>query len=180
MKKVVKFFSIFLLSFLFAFSGCMYTSPEAAMEGIGIGHSQRERIEADGCYFYYTTVSYHVENAGELGDWICEVTPVQKNEIGMWHATVDPRSYVVHAEGGSETVAYLVTEEVNGIYHNFLIPEFQWEEEVSLPDGIPSDYAFVHVHGKDVEIFKHSYFVTYAEVKEFTLSGIKFTVGAET
>ncbi len=154
--------------------GTRYT-PEDAMEAVGVGHSKQERIEADGCYFYYQTVSEFFENPGQIGQWLYTVTPVRKNEAGMWYASPDPRSYIVKTEDGT-AVGSIIPLEVNGNYHNFFIPEYVGNESVSLPDALPGNYESVVVDGNGIELYKHCYFVTKQEVRAFEIGDVKLLV----
>ncbi len=175
MKKYV--ILCFTLLLVFSLTGCYYhLSPEAAMEGIGIGHSNQERIEADGCYFYYQTVADNYENAGEIGDWLYTVTPVRKGDIGMWYASPDPRSYIVKAEENDKSVGSIASVKLNGKYHNFFIPFFENNDPVTLPDELPNNYETITFNSNELTLFKHSYFVTDEAVKEFEIGGLKFIV----
>ncbi len=175
MRKTVFIYLVLMLAF--SLTGCFYySSPESAMEAIGIGNSKQERIEVDGCYFYYQTVADNFENSGDIGEWLYMVTPVRKSDFGMWYASSDPHSYIVKAVETDNSVGSIVSVELNGEYHNFFIPNFENNDPVTLPEELPSNYETVTFEGKEIELFKHTYFVTGQEVKAFEISGIKFAV----
>ncbi len=157
--------------------GGVRPSPEAAMEAVGIGASQKARIDVGGGYVYYTTVADHYENAGDIGEWIAEVTPVRKNGIGMWYATPDPRSHMVYTKGDGQSVGTLITVEADGRYHNFFIPFFEGNDPVTLPKGLPGGYDTVWIDGEAHTLRYHSYFVTDAAVNAFEMGGATLVVG---
>ncbi len=187
MNKTIKIILTVLLSIVLTVNlvGCGITgfvswvwggvrfTPEEAMEAVGIGASKQERIEAEDCYFYYETIADNYESAGESADWIYTVTPVKKQN-GMWSASTNPRSHVVYTNG--EGVGTIISYEINGKYHNFIIPFVTGGETATLPNGFPIIYDKVAVNGIEINLFKHSYFVTDIEVKEFEISGTEFTV----
>ncbi len=187
MNKAVKIFLVllFALTLAVALIGCGVSwvwggarfFPKDAMEAVSIGAGKQEHIVADSCYFYYRTVADEYGAVGELDGWICQVTPVKQNGIGMWSADPDSRGRLVYTEDVAESIAALVVVESNGKYHNFLIPFFVYGEAPSLPEGFPSVCNKICVNDAEYELFKHSYFVTEAEVTEFEIDGKSFTVG---
>ena len=153
-------------------------SPDAAMEAIGIGHSQRERIEGEDCYFYYSTFADRYYEGDHLGDWICDVTPVEKNGL-LWNATPEPRGEFVYSDGEQETVGYFYCFEVDGRYHNFLIPDVGGTNPPSFHAALADGYTHVCVNGEQIEVFKHSYFVTDAPVEALEINGTRMVVGRQ-
>lgn len=154
-------------------------SPEDAMEAVSLGSSQRERIEVEGCYFYYTTLADDYETSADsnMADCIQHVTPVTKNNIGMWHAVTRPSSYPVYIEGTENYVGSFVVEELDGVYHNFFIPSVGGTNPPTLPDILADGYSVITVDGEDIELFNHSYFTTETEVVKFEINGTKLVVG---
>ncbi len=175
MKKLSAF--CLVLALVLSLSGCFYhSSPDAAMEAVGIGSSQRARFGVDGCYFYYQTVADNFDNPGQIGDWLYVVTPVRKGDLGLWYASPDPRSYVVKSAAEGKAVGTLVPVQVNGDYHNFFIPFFEGNDPVALPQGLPRSYDRVTVGGQEIELFQHAYFVTQEAVETFEIGGMAFVV----
>ena len=151
-------------------------SPEAAMEAVGIGASEAERIEGDGVYFYYHTIAEMYSDLDNMTDWIYSVTPVRQNGIGMWYASPDPRSYSVYLEGESEWIGSFVFVEIDGTFHNFFLPAVLNTEPSSLSEALSEDYTSVTVRGQTIDVFKHSYFVTEDEVAFFDINGTTFVI----
>ncbi len=151
-------------------------TPDDAMEAVGIGASEQPRIATDNTYYYYETIS-DIYGEHPFGDWIIYITPVEQNDIGMWYAITNPRSEFVYIEGDTEAVADFFSFEEDGKYHNFLIPHFTWGDSPALPDAFPKDYNKLSIGDVELDMFRHSYFVTVIEVEEFEIDGVKFTIG---
>ena len=154
-------------------------SPEDAMEAVSLGSSERERIEVEGCYFYYTTIGddYEISEDSNMADCIQYVTPVIKNNIGMWNAVTRPSSHPVYIEGTETYVGSFIAEKLDGAYHNFFIPSVGGTNSPTLPDTLADGYSVITVDGEDIELFKHSYFTTETEVVKFEINGTKLVVG---
>lgn len=154
-------------------------SPEDAMEAVSLGSSQWEKIETEDCHFYYRTIAdcYEVSAESNMADRIYYVTPVTKTKIGMWRATPDPRSLPVYSEGTKTAVARLVSVESDGSYHNFLIPVIDGTEPPSLPDALAKSCFEIIIDGREVELFRQSYFTTDTEVYKFEINGRTLVVG---
>ena len=146
-------------------------SPEAAMEAVSLGSSEWERIESEDCYFYYRTFEDRYETSEDMSDWICDVTPVRKNGIGMWYASPDPGGYEVCMEGTETKVGYFIPIEVDGVYHNFFLPSTGGTNPPTLPALLSDGYTNAVVDGREHELFKHSYFVTESAVEKFEING---------
>ena len=168
-----------IISFVSWVWGGTRFSPEDAMEAVSLGSSERARIEAKGCYFYYTTIAddYEASADSNMADCIQHVTPVTKNSIGMWHAVTRPSRYPIYIEGTEAYVGSLVVEELDGVYHNFFLPSVGGANPPTLPDAFADGYTVITVDGEDIELFKHSYFTTETEVVKFEINGTVFTVG---
>ncbi len=151
-------------------------SPEEAMEAVGIGASKQEYIEIEDCRFYYQTTADCFESCGELADWIYGVTPVKKKNR-MWSANPNPRSYPAYTDGAEESIVAVIPVEVNGKYHNFLIPDYIGGDTVSLPEAFPRTCTEITVNESKLALFRHSYFVTDEPVSEFEIDGIRFKIG---
>ncbi len=165
------------LLLILSLASCGYISPDAAMEGVGIGHSAQPRIEADGVYFYYWTVAENLSDPGEYGDWIYNVIPVERTGVGLWHPITRPDSYPLYAAGTEEMVGALYVYELDGTNHNFFIPYFEGNDPdpVTLPAALPADYNTVTVDGQELELTHHAYFTTETEVHELTVGDVTLT-----
>lgn len=153
-------------------------SPEEAMEAVGIGSSRRERIEAEGCCFYYETFADCYESCGDsdMSDCIRYVTPVVKTGFGMWHAITKPRKSLVYIDGTESEVGFFISHEVSGVYHNFFIPSDGGTNPPTFPDVLGEGCSSVTVNGEGTELFRHSYFVTETAVAQFEINGAKLVI----
>ncbi len=190
MKKTLKIILIILLVVALGISmvGCgiigfvswvwggVRFSPDAAMEAIGIGHSQQERVEGEDCYFYYSTFADRYYEGEDMDDWICAVTPVERSGWFMWNATPDPRGEFVYIEGTQQQMGLLVCVEADGKFYNFFLISDGNTNPPSFPDPLADGYTHVTVNGEQLEMFKHSYFVTDAEVEAFEINGTRLVV----
>ncbi len=158
--------------------GGMRFSPEAAIEAVGLHSSEKPRIEAGDCYFYYDTFEGYdrFQASEDKSDWIAYVTPVMKNEFGLWYARPKPHTNTVYIDGTEEDVGYIIPVEADGVYHNFFIPNLYGTDTLTLHDCLSDGYSCVVVEGQEIELFKHSYFVTENAVESFEINGTKFTV----
>ena len=111
-----------------------------------------------------------------MADCIQRVTPVTKNNIGMWHAVTRPNGYPVYVEGTDTYVGHLIVEEIDGVYHNFFIPSLGGTNPPTLPDFLADGYSVITVNGESIELYKHSYFTTEFAVEEFEINGTKLVV----
>ena len=170
--------SLLLVGFVSWVWGGNRFSPEAAMEAVGLGSSQQERIEVAGGYFYYTTVAddYEISADSNMTDCISHVTPVIKNNVGMWRAVAQPQTYPVYIEGTETYVGQLVVETIDGVHHNFFIPSLGGTNPPTFPDVLADGYSVIAVEGQDLELFKHSYFTTETEVIGFEINDTAFIV----
>lgn len=148
-------------------------SPEAAMEAVSLGSSQRQHIKAENCYFYYETFDECYYEAENYSDWICDVTLVRKDAvgaIGMWYAEPNPRGYTVYEKETNESAGFLLSVEEGGKYHNFFIPSVISSDPLAFPDFLSEGYNAITVGGAKTELFCHSYFVTETKLGEFEIN----------
>lgn len=159
--------------------GGMRFSPEAAMEAVSIDSSQMEYIQADGCRFYYQTLSDvdTESDLGEMEDCIGNVRPVLKSKLGMWYAVTRPESLPIRAEGDETVIGKLVQTELDGEYHNFIIPFLAGYDRYTEENAFASGYTDITLDGESTELFKHSYFITECEVDDFYIADQRFTIG---
>lgn len=143
-------------------------TPEAAVEAISLGYSNNQYFEADDYRFYYRTLADD--------DWICDVTPVSRNAIGMYTATADPRSYPIIVEETGEYAGELITFESENCYYNFYIPPTNGYDPEAIPDFVKAEYDGVIVNGEEIELYKRSYFITETDIDEFEINEIVLSV----
>ena len=184
MKKVLNKLIVFsiLLSMLFSFSSCGFGvawvwggirfTPDDAIEAVSLGKSQNEKIQTDDYTFY-------IETFLDKDDWLENVYPVTKTDLGMYHAITRLGQYTqgVYIGADLKLVGRLITLEGENAFYHFFIPEVEDYDPLVLPPELPTDYNSIVIEGKEIEVYKHSYFVTKNLFKTFSIDSIKFQVG---
>lgn len=167
---VIALIAFGMIAFVYwVFIGARFT-PKAAMEGMSLGSSDWERIEIDGSYFYLDT-----EDGKE--DWICGVVPVEKTEIGLWAAHPRYPKRTITIPGSDKFAGYIISVEGKDCWYNFYIPPISGYDPESIPEFVTDGYDSVTAEGREIEVYKHCYFITKEKIKEFEINGVKLVVG---
>ncbi len=160
--------------------GGMRLTPEAAIEAVGINMSQLEYVETEDLRVYYRTaddsLGYMVSEFPD--DYMYEIYPVQRQDV-LWYANTRPLSYACAGSDEGKTQGVMYSFEAGGKYHNFFIPDYKWNDKTltySLPDSLSDGYDKVTVNNTEIKLFKRAYFVTDADVTEFEIGDLTFTV----
>jgi len=172
-------FCIFAL-IMFTFGG-MRLTPQAAAEWRYYDAARWQKIEFGEYIVYYTTNNTIDEYSDK---WIDDILPVERN--GIFYEAVytenrsdDPQQNffrpVWNADTG-ELVGELCWFEVDGFYHYFFIPPVTLRDWTQIPEFVRLGYDKVTVNGHEIDIFKHSYFITDVPVEDFEISGISLTI----
>ena len=180
LKKLIAF--VFLLSMLYSFSACGFGvawvwggirfTPDDAIEAVSLNKSKNEKIQTDDYTFY-------IETFLDKDDWIENVYPVAKTDLGMYHAITRLGQYTqgVYIGADLKQVGRLITLEGENAFYHFFIPEIEDYDPLVLPLEVPTDYNSVVIDGETIEIYKHSYFITKNLFKNFSINCIAFQVG---